>query len=102
MPLRYSLYGKVMGEKLRDLLRLVAGRSTLARVSTTEYQAILSGSITASVNIDDILSSVERQASRQGIKLEPTLADSDRWVYELETNSDLSVHAALSDNIRDL
>jgi spore photoproduct lyase len=33
--------------------------------------------ITAFVNIDDILGSVERHASRQGIKLEPTIADRD-------------------------
>jgi spore photoproduct lyase len=57
--------------------------------------------ITAFVNIDDILGSVERHASRQGLKLEPTLADPDHWVYELGTNSDLSVDAAVSDNARD-
>jgi spore photoproduct lyase len=58
--------------------------------------------ITAFVNIDGILDSVERHASRLGIKLEPTLADPTHWVYELGTNSDLSVDAAVSDNIRDL
>ncbi len=57
--------------------------------------------ITAFVNIDNILSSVERHASRLGIKLEPTLADTDHWVYELGTNSDLSVDAAVSDNVQD-
>src|SRR3712207_49026 len=57
--------------------------------------------ITAFVNIDDILGSVERHASRQGLKLEPTLADPDHWVYEPGTNSDLSVDAAVSDNARD-
>lgn len=58
--------------------------------------------ITAFVNIDEILASVERHASRQGIKLEPTLADPDHWVYEFGTNSDLSVDAAVSDNVKDL
>ena len=57
--------------------------------------------ITAFVNIDHLLGSVERHASRLGIKLEPTLADPDQWVYELGTNSDLSVDAAVSDNVQD-
>jgi len=57
--------------------------------------------ITAFVDIDDIPGSVERHASRLGIKLEPTLADPDHWVYELGTNSDLSVDAAVSDNVQD-
>ncbi len=39
--------------------------------------------ITTFVNIDDILGSVERHASRHGFKLEPTLAERDLWVYEL-------------------
>jgi DNA repair photolyase len=36
------------------------------------------------------------------MKLEETQADSELWVYELGTNSDLSVDAAISDNVRDL
>jgi spore photoproduct lyase len=58
--------------------------------------------ITTFVNIEEILGVIERHAYRQGIKLEPTQADPDLWVYELGTNSDLSVDAAVSDNIRDI
>jgi spore photoproduct lyase len=58
--------------------------------------------ITASVNIEDILGLIERHAAKQGMKLEGTQADPDYWVYELGTNSDLSVDAAVSDNVRDL
>jgi spore photoproduct lyase len=39
---------------------------------------------------------------KQGIKLEPTRADPDLWVYEFGTNSDLSVDAAVSDTVRDI
>ena len=58
--------------------------------------------ITAFVNVEEILASIERHASRQGMKLEPTQADPGYWVYELGTNSDCSVDAAISDNVRDL
>jgi spore photoproduct lyase len=58
--------------------------------------------ITAFVNIDEIVSSIERHAAKQGMKLEGTQADPDLWVYELGTNSDRSVDAAVSDNVRDL
>src|ERR671916_877458 len=58
--------------------------------------------ITAFVNIEDILGSIERHSAKQGMKLEETQADPELWVYELGTNSDLSVDAAVSDNVRDL
>jgi spore photoproduct lyase len=58
--------------------------------------------ITAFVNIEEILDSIERHAAKRGMKLEETQADSELWVYELGTNSDLSVDAAISDNVRDL
>ena len=58
--------------------------------------------ITTFVNIGEILGSVERHAYKQGIKLEPTRADPELWVYEFGTNSDLSVDAAVSDNVRDI
>jgi spore photoproduct lyase len=58
--------------------------------------------ITAFVNIEEILGSIERHAAKQGMKLEETQADPELWVYELGTNSDLSVDAAVSDNVRDL
>jgi spore photoproduct lyase len=58
--------------------------------------------ITAFVNIEEILDSIERHAAKQGMKLEETQADPELWVYELGANSDLSVDAAISDNVRDL
>ena len=58
--------------------------------------------ITAFVNVGEIAASVARHAAKQGMKLEGTQADSELWVYELGTNSDLSVDAAVSDNVRDL
>jgi spore photoproduct lyase family protein len=58
--------------------------------------------VTTFVNIEGILGSVEKHASKQGIKLEPTQADPEHWVYELGTNSDCSVDAAISDNVRNL
>jgi spore photoproduct lyase family protein len=58
--------------------------------------------ITAFVNVEEILASIEQHASKQGMKLEPTQADPEHWVYELGTNSDCSVDAAISDNVRDL
>ena len=57
--------------------------------------------ITTFVNAGEILGAVERHAAKQGFKFEPTQADPDLWVYEFGTNSDLSVDAAVSDNVRD-
>jgi DNA repair photolyase len=57
--------------------------------------------ITTFVNVEEILGAVERHAAGQGMKLEPTQADPDLWVYELGTNNDLSVDAAVSENVRD-
>ena len=54
------------------------------------------------MNIEEIVGSIERHAAKQGMKLEETQADPELWVYELGTNSDLSVDAAVSDNVRDL
>ena len=58
--------------------------------------------ITTFVNVGEIMGAVEKHAAKQGFKFEPTQADDDSWVYELGTNSDLSVDAAVSDNVRDL
>src|SRR5918997_2591660 len=57
--------------------------------------------ITTFVNPDEVLGAVERHAAGQGFKFEPTQADPNLWVYELGTNSDLSVDAAVSGNVRD-
>ena len=57
--------------------------------------------VTTFVNAGEIMGAVERHAAKQGFKFEGTQADPDLWVYEFGTNSDLSVDAALSDNVRD-
>ena len=58
--------------------------------------------ITTFVNIAQIMGAIGRHADKQGMKLEATQPDADLWVYELGTNSDLSVDAAVSDNVKDL
>ena len=58
--------------------------------------------ITLFVNVEEIMGAVERHATGQGFKFEPSQADDDLWVYELGTNSDLSVDAAVSENVADL
>ena len=58
--------------------------------------------ITVFVNIEQILSAIEKHALKQGTKTEPTQADPTFWTYELGTNSDTSVDALVSDNVRDL
>ncbi|NJP90469.1 spore photoproduct lyase family protein [Nonomuraea sp. FMUSA5-5] len=61
-----------------------------------------SNPITVFANIDKILGYVERHASRQGIKPEPNQVDPHAWVYDIGENSDCSVDATVSDNVRDL
>jgi spore photoproduct lyase len=58
--------------------------------------------ITTFVNIEQMLKYIERHALKQGMKLTPNATDPRYWVYELGTNSDCSVDAAICDNVRDL
>ena len=58
--------------------------------------------ISTFVNIEPVLGAIERHATRQGMKLEPNQCDPRDWVYDLGESSDLSVDAAISDNVRDL
>ncbi len=58
--------------------------------------------ITTFVNIEQICSSIEKHANKQGIKWEPSQADTSLWVYEIGTNNDCSVDATISDNVKDL
>jgi spore photoproduct lyase len=58
--------------------------------------------ITAFVNIEQVLAAIERHAARQGPKPEPNQCDRHLWVYDIGENSDCSVDAAVSDNVRDL
>ena len=61
-----------------------------------------SNPITAFVNIADICSAIGRHAARRGPKPSPNQVDPRDWVYDLGENSDLSVDALISDNVRDL
>ena len=54
------------------------------------------------VNIEAIAAAIARHAARQGPKAEPNQVDPKDWVYDLGENGDLSVDAAISDNVRDL
>ena len=58
--------------------------------------------ITTFVNIEQICTSIEKHANKQGIKWEPSQADPSLWVYEIGTNNDCSVDATISNNVRDL
>ncbi|MGA5298735.1 spore photoproduct lyase family protein [Nucisporomicrobium flavum] len=61
-----------------------------------------SNPITVFANIDKILGYVQRHAGRQGVKPEPNECDPKAWVYDIGENSDCSLDARISDNVRDL
>ncbi|MEU6725653.1 spore photoproduct lyase family protein [Nonomuraea wenchangensis] len=61
-----------------------------------------SNPITVFANIDKILGYVRRHAGRQGVKPAPNQADPRDWIYDIGENSDCSVDATISDNVRDL
>ena len=56
--------------------------------------------ISTFVNIDAILRAVARHAAKQGPKV-PAQTDPNYWVYDVGENSDCSVDALISDNLRD-
>jgi spore photoproduct lyase len=58
--------------------------------------------ITVFANIEKISGYLERHAARQGIKPAPNQCDPVDWVYDIGENSDCSVDALVSDNVRDL
>lgn len=58
--------------------------------------------ITLFVNIERICEALERHAARQGPMTRPGQIDPRFWVYDLGENGDLSVDAAICDNLRDL
>ena len=58
--------------------------------------------ISVFVNIDETCRAVARHADRQGSLRAPDQIDSEHWVYDIGENGDLSVDAAISDNVRDL
>ncbi|MGK6323166.1 spore photoproduct lyase family protein [Sphingomonas sp. DT-51] len=58
--------------------------------------------ISVFVNIDAVTRAIARHAAKLGRKTEPNSIDPVDWVYDLGENGDLSIDAALSDNVRDL
>ena len=61
-----------------------------------------SNPITVFANISQISRYVGRHAARQGVKPAPNTCDPRDWVYDIGENSDCSVDALISDNVRDL
>jgi len=61
-----------------------------------------SNPVTTFTNIEQIAGAISRHASRQGPKTDPNQCDPHAWVYDIGENSDCSVDAAISDNVRDV
>lgn len=61
-----------------------------------------SNPVTVLANIEQITKHVARNIAKQGPKTEPNQCDPDAWVYDIGENSDCSVDAQLSENVRDL
>jgi spore photoproduct lyase len=54
------------------------------------------------VNIEETCQAIRRHAARQGSLPAPDQIDAEHWVYDIGENGDLSVDAAICDNVRDL
>jgi spore photoproduct lyase len=61
-----------------------------------------SNPITVFANIERVCAYIRRHADRQGRKAEPNECDPVAWVYDIGENSDCSMDARISDNVRDL
>lgn len=61
-----------------------------------------SNPVTVFANIEQISRHLARHIAKQGVKTEPTQCDPEAWVYDIGENSDCSVDALLSENVRDL
>ena len=61
-----------------------------------------SNPVTVFANIEDITGYLSRHVRRQGAKPQPDQVDPHAWVYDIGENSDCSVDARISDNVRDL
>jgi spore photoproduct lyase len=57
--------------------------------------------ITVFANMEQVLGTTERHVARQGRKPAPNQCDPVDWVYDIGENSDCSVDAWVSDNVRD-
>jgi spore photoproduct lyase family protein len=61
-----------------------------------------SNPVTVFANIDQITGYVQRHVARRGVKPAPNECDPHAWVYDIGENSDCSLDARVSDNVRDL
>ncbi|PSL37287.1 spore photoproduct lyase family protein [Labedella gwakjiensis] len=61
-----------------------------------------SNPVTTFTNIEQISAAIAKHSTKQGMKLEPNQCDPDLWIYDVGENSDCSVDAMISDNVRDL
>ncbi|MEU4695434.1 spore photoproduct lyase family protein [Actinoplanes sp. NPDC023714] len=61
-----------------------------------------SNPITVFANIERITGYLGRHVGRQGVKPEANECDPVSWVYDIGENSDCSLDARISDNVRDL
>ncbi len=61
-----------------------------------------SNPVTVFTNIDQIARHLARHVAKQGPKAEPNQCDPEAWVYDIGENSDCSVDAMLSGNVREL
>jgi spore photoproduct lyase family protein len=61
-----------------------------------------SNPVTVFANIDQITRHVARHVQKQGPKTQPNQCDPDAWVYDIGENSDCSVDAMISENVREL
>jgi spore photoproduct lyase family protein len=61
-----------------------------------------SNPITVFANIEKITGYLARHVGRHGVKPEPNQCDPHAWVYDIGENSDCSLDARVSDNVRDL
>ncbi|RZK81137.1 MAG: spore photoproduct lyase family protein, partial [Methylobacterium sp.] len=61
-----------------------------------------SNPISLFVNVEAACAAIARHARKQGALPEPDTIDPAAWVYDIGENGDLSVDAAICDNVRDL
>jgi len=61
-----------------------------------------SNPVTVFANIEQITRHLARHVAKQGPKAHPNQCDPEAWVYDIGENSDCSVDAMISENVRDL
>jgi spore photoproduct lyase len=61
-----------------------------------------SNPVTVFANIEQITRHLARHIAKQGPKIAPNQCDPEAWVYDIGENSDCSVDAMISENVREL